>query len=169
MPESKADQVIIKRAIEVYMPIAYDGVAEPPVIVRSMLATLNTFAGEFFKAPTFVKDPPPPATPTKYTLRLGNRYYPHMKLVYELGPDKQTWLLRADSHDAHCCPPQETPEHDAFRQLMTRNQEIVSAIEKAWAAEGLPTFKTFLQVDLAARRSQAAATSATGASSAPTT
>jgi hypothetical protein len=152
MSDSGPDPAVVRRAIQTYMRVAYAGV-EPPVIVRSMLATIETFAGDFFKTPTFVKDDP--KSPKKYTLRLGNRHYPHMKLVYELGPDGRSWLLRADAHDAHCCPPQGTPEHDAFRQLMTQNQEIVSAIEKAWAAEALPTFKTFLQVDLARRQQQA--------------
>ena len=46
----------LRRAIETYMRIAYEGV-KAPVIVRSMLSTLKSFAGDFFKAPTFVKDP----------------------------------------------------------------------------------------------------------------
>src|SRR5206468_11348526 len=130
MSDSGPDPAVVRRAIETYMRVAYTGV-EPPVIVRSMLATIETFAGDFFKAPTFVKDDP--KSPKKYTLRLGNRHYPHMKLVYELGPDGSTFLFRADSHDAHCCPPAGTPEHDAFRALMTANQQVVSAIENGWA------------------------------------
>src|SRR5439155_6950427 len=162
MPDANPDAAVVQQAIDVYMRNAY-GDAEPPVVVRSMLATLRGYAGDFFKAPTFVKDDA--KKPTKYTLRLGNRAYPHMKLVYELGPDQQTFLLRADAHDAHCCPPAGTPEHEAYRALMVTNQEIVSAIENAWAEANLPTFKTFLKVDLAKRRERAAAEAgaATGA------
>jgi hypothetical protein len=77
-----------------------------------------------------------------------------MKLVIERAPDGNAFLFRADAHDAHCCPPAGSPEHDAFRQLMTTNQETITAIEKAWAAEGVPTMKTYLQADLARRQKQ---------------
>ena len=156
---------VVQRAIDIYMNCAYVA-TEPPVTVRSMLATLRGYAGDFFKAPTFVKDDP--KTPRKYTLRLGNQYYPHMKLVYELGPDGSTFLFRADSHDAHCCPPAGTPEHDAFRALMTANQQVVSAIENGWAAAKLPTFKTFLKMDLERRRQRAGATNASANAAAAT-
>src|SRR5438552_17526987 len=119
----KPDAALVQRAIDIYMNCAYVAV-EPPVTVRSMLATLRGYASDFFKAPTFVKDDP--KAPKKYTLRLGNRYYPHMKLVYELGPDAQTFLFSADAPDAHCCPPAGTPEHDSYRSLKTGNQPIVS-------------------------------------------
>jgi len=160
----KPDAAAVQKAIDIYMDRAYGG-ADPQVTVRSMLATLRGYAGDFFKAPTFVKDDP--RSPKKYTLRLGNRHYPHMKLVYELGPDAQTFLFRADAHDAHCCPPAGTPEHDAFRALMQANQETVAAIENAWADAELPTFKTFLKLDLAKRRA-AAAGAGTGAPAAAT-
>jgi hypothetical protein len=149
----KPDAALVQKAIDVYLSNAYPGDG-PPMTVRSMVSTLRTYAGDFFKAPTFVKDDP--KNPRKYTLRLGNKHYPHMKLVYELGPDARTFLFRADSHDAHCCPPAGTPEHDAFRALMQANQETVTAIENAWAAADLPTFKTFLKVDLAKRRAAGA-------------
>jgi hypothetical protein len=152
-PPPKPDAAIVQQAIDIYLSKAYP--EGPPMTVRSMVATLRSYAGDFFKAPTFVKDDP--NSPRKYTLRLGNRHYPHMKLVYELGPDGRTYLFRADSHDAHCCPPVGTPEHDAFRALMTSNQEVVTAVENAWAEANVPTFKTFLKVDLAKRREAAAA------------
>ena len=152
-PPSNPDAALVQKAIDIYLAQAYpDG---PPMTVRSMVSTLRSYAGDFFKAPTFVKDDP--KSPKKYTLRLGNKHYPHMKLVYELGPDGRTFLFRADSHDAHCCPPAGTPEHDAFRALMTSNQQMVTAIENAWADANVPTFKTFLKLDLAKRRAGAAA------------
>ena len=145
IPKPDAEQV--NRAIEVYLRVAYpDG---PPVTVRSIVATLNGYAGEFFDSPTFVKDDP--KRPTRYSLRLGNRDYPHMKLVMELAPDQKTFLFRADAHDAHCCPPKETPEYLPFRELMAKNQAMISSIEKGWAAAGIPTLKSYLEEDLARR------------------
>ena len=151
MSGTKPDAALVQRAIDVYVKTAYpDG---PPVAVRSMLATERSWAGHLTDAPVFIKDDPRNAT--KYSMRLGNASYPHMKLVIEQAPDeKQGFLFRADAHDAHCCPPAGTPEHDAFRQLMTRNQEVISEIERAWAAAGVPTMKTYLQADLARRKQQ---------------
>ena len=149
MSVPKPDAAVVQRAIDAYMREAYGRDAHPPMVVRSMLATLRGFAGDFFKAPTFVKDDP--ASPRKYSLRLGNEYYPHMKLVAELAPDGKTFLFRADAHDAHCCPPAGTPEHAAFRELMVKNQEIITRIEKAWSTAGIPTLKSYLAADLARR------------------
>jgi hypothetical protein len=158
MSAAKRDAELVQRAIDIYIRTAYpDG---PPISVGSMLETLKGFAGDYFAAPAFVKDARVGAT--RYSLRLGNPYYPHMKLIYELGPDGQTFLFRADTHDAHCCPPVGAPHHDEFCGLMAKNQQVLTAIEQAWAAEGIPTFKTFLRDDLARRRASAAPGHAAG-------
>jgi hypothetical protein len=144
----KPDARQVQRAIEAYMAVAY-AAAEPPVVVRSMLATLHGYAGDFFQAPTFVKDDAD--APRRYSLRLGNAHYPHMKLVAELAPDGKTFLFRADAHDAHCCPPAGSPEHAAFRQLMEQNQQVSTAVGSTWAQAGIPTLKSYLKEDLARR------------------
>lgn len=154
MASAMFDAALVQHAIDIYMKKAYPQ-GPPPVVVASMLATLRQFAGDFFKAPAFVKDDP--KSPRKYSLRLGNCNYPHMKLVYELGPDGKTFLFRADAHDAHCCPPADAPEHAPFRQLMETNQKIIAQIESAWADEGIPTFKSFLREDLARRQASSGA------------
>src|SRR5438094_618792 len=147
MSAAKPDPALVRRAIDIYVREAYpDG---PPVAVRSMLATMQAWVGEFFDAPVFVKDVPRDAK--RYSMRLGNRFYPHMKLVFEVSPDGKSFLFRADAHDAHCCPPANAPEHTPFRDLMEKNQQIVTAVEKGWAAEGIPTIKTYLREDLARR------------------
>jgi hypothetical protein len=148
---AKPDPALVQKAINAYVKVAYpDG---PPVTVRSMLATEQTWRGDLVDAPVFVKD----ATdkPSKWSMRLGNRVYPHMKLVIERSPDGKQFLFRADAHDAHCCPPPNTPEHAPFCQLMTHNQHLITELEKAWAAAGVPTLKTYLQDDLAKRRGSA--------------
>jgi hypothetical protein len=151
MAKAKPDAALVRRAIDVYVGVVYpDG---PPVTVRSMLAVLRSFAGDFLETPTFIRDGNDP--PRKYSLRLGNRVYPHMKLVCELSPDAKQFLFRADAHDVHCCPPPDSPEYAPFRQLMETNQQVVTEVEKAWADEGIPTLKTYLLDDLAKRKSDA--------------
>ena len=142
------------QAIDTYMGIAYEDPATPAV--RSLLATLRSWAGPFYAAPVFVNTGDEAAP--RVSLRLGNRHYPHMKLVLEASPDRSQYLFKADTHDRHVCPPPGNPEHEIFRQLMQTNQQLAERIETAWAQQGLPTFKTFLQEDLARRQAQAQTT-----------
>jgi hypothetical protein len=150
MPAAEPPEpAVVDKAVETYLKFAYEG--EPPAMVRSALATLHAWGGRYYACPVFTKDANTP--PDRYSMRLGNRYYPHMKLVIQRSTDGKSFLFRADSHDRHICPPEGAPEHKEFSDLMTKNQQIAQAIESAWAAEGLPTFKTWLREDLARRQS----------------
>ena len=145
----RPERADVLRAVDTYVKVAYGD--EPlPAHVRSQLAVLQTWKGDFFRSPAIASDGGTP--PKRYSIRLGNRYYPHMKLAVERSPDGTTYLFRADTHDGHCCPPADRPEYAAFREMMERNRVIASAMEEAWAAEGLTTFKTYLQQDLARRQ-----------------
>src|SRR5436305_13255501 len=94
------------RAIEVYVAHAYDG-AIPPSAVRKKLDTLRSLAPEdFYTNSAFERgEGDAAATGNRLSLRLGNRFYPHMKLTIERSPDQRGFLFRADTHDRHCCPP----------------------------------------------------------------
>jgi hypothetical protein len=142
------DPSVVNKAVDLYLKHAYEG--DPPAVVRSALATLHAWGGKFYACPVFTKDANTP--PDRYMMRLGNRYYPHMKLVIQRASDGQTFLFRADTHDRHICPPEGSPEHAEFINLMTRNQQIAQSVESAWADAGLPTFKTWLREDLARRQ-----------------
>ena len=149
MQVERPDPTDVMRAVDSYMKVAY-GDDAVPAHVRSQLAVLETWKGDFFRSPAIASDGGTP--PRRYSIRLGNRHYPHMKLAIERSPDGKAYLFRADSHDAHCCPPADRPEYEAFREMMERNRVIVSSVEEAWAAEGLTTFKLYLQQDLARRK-----------------
>ena len=155
----------VMRAVDTYLRFAYDvppattapAAAEPipvspllPVTVRSQLAVLRNWKGDFYHSPAVASDRQEP--PRRYTLRLGNRNYPHMKLAIELSPDGKRFLFRVDTHDGHCLPPPAAPEYGPFLLLMEENQKMAQAIESAWAGENLPTFKTYLREDLARRQ-----------------
>ena len=105
---------------------------------------------DFYASPIFERDSK--TAPSKLSLRLGNKTYPHMKLTIERSPDKNGYLFRADTHDRHCCPPQGAREHEQFVALMAKNQQVAQSVESAWADMGLPTFKTWLRDDLARRK-----------------
>jgi hypothetical protein len=142
----------IWRAIDLYLARAYPG-ATPPAAVCARIDKLRALpqdqllASELFERD--VKD-----DPTKFSLRLGNKTYPHMKLVIERSPDGAGYLLRADTHDRHCCPAPESKEYAIFCQLMESNRAIADDVEHAWVDAGLPTFKEYLRQDLARRRSK---------------
>ncbi len=139
-------------AIELYLSLAYD--AAPPLAVRGRLETLRPAApGEIFQLPIFERTPP--EGPTKYSLRLGNRFYPHMKLVIERSPDGMHALFRADTHDRHVQPAAGSAEAAAFADLARKNQELAQKIETAWDQNHLPTFKQYLREDLARRKAAA--------------
>jgi hypothetical protein len=150
MNDERPEPSHVLQAIDVYVTDAYD--APPPLAVRSMLATVRDWVGPLYMCPSFVKGEDDSRRP-KYSLRLGNRHYPHMKLVIEPAPaGAPGYLFKADSHDRHVCPKPESPEYAPFRALMDENQKLAQRIEDDWAAVGLPTFKTFLRDDLARRQ-----------------
>ena len=141
------------RAIEIYLSHAYE--RPPTIAVRQRLDLLRATPEEtFFACNAF--EATPKEEPTRLDLRLGNRFYPHMKMVIERAPDGRRCLFRADTHDRHIQPAPGSREYDAFRQLMEQNQSVAGQIEAAWESQGVPTFKSYLREDLERRRRQAA-------------
>jgi hypothetical protein len=162
MPWHKPEPAVVWRVVAAYLAHAYDGPVGPhgvpagtPSAVRARLESLRMAAtSEFYASPVLERDNP--AHPTKFALRLGNRHYPHMKLVIDRTPDGHGFLFRADTHDAHCRPAPGSRDYAVFCQLMEQNRQIAEAIENAWEAQGIPTFKSFLRDDLARRKAQQA-------------
>ena len=140
------------RAIDGYLSVAYDG-KPPPAAVRTRLDALKSVTpDQLYNLPTFERAPAAAdGAPDKLSLRLGNKFYPHMKLVVERSPDGAGHLFRADAHDRHCCPPPTSKEYPLFCKLMEDNQHVCQAIESAWERADLPTFKQYLKRDLARR------------------
>jgi hypothetical protein len=172
------------RAISTYLRIAYDGdsagggggpdgiPAGTPSPVRTKLQVLRSTADrELYDSHVFERDAAPPPNPNpaagqgllpghrprRYLLRLGNRSYPHMKMVIDRAPDGQAYLFRADTHDNHVRPKPGSRDEKPFLELMEKNRQVAEAIETAWEQEGLPTFKKFLRDDLERRKAATAA------------
>jgi len=148
MTARRPEMTDVREAIDIYLSLAYDGPI--PSAIQNRLRTLRLLGAEdFWDSELFERDHP--AHPTRFGLRLGNEFYPHMKLSIDARPDARGFLFRADTHDQHCCPLPNTREFDEFCDLMNRNQKLAERIEEAWASARLPTFKTYLKNDLLQR------------------
>jgi hypothetical protein len=122
----------------------------PPKAAQTRIdALVNSSDEGFFEQKVFEVDPAQPSS--RYAIRLGNRFYPHMKLIIEPTPTGSGHLFRADTHDQHIRPQPGTRDAELFSQLVVQNQSIGEAIESAWENAGLPTFKSYLRQDLARR------------------
>jgi hypothetical protein len=143
VPYPQADQ--IRRAIDLYLSAAYP--VSRPAKLAAPLQTIADSTGHPLESQAFVHTDSPP----RFSLRLGNSFYPHMKLVVEPAPDQSTWLYRVDTHDRHVCPKETSPEYAAFCELMSKNQKLAETIEAAWEHAEVPTFKHFLREDLKRR------------------
>src|SRR4051812_39699550 len=82
---------LVLKALETYLSFAYD--SPPPVAVRSVVSTVRAWAGPFYNSPVFARTGDDDAP--RYTLRLGNRHYAHMKLALEPSPDRTKYLFKA--------------------------------------------------------------------------
>lgn len=137
------------KAIELYLSRAYAG--DPPLGVRARLDALRAVPdADFYRLAAFERAPSD--NPSKMSLRLGNRFYPHMKLTIEPAPDGSgATLFRVDTHDRHVQVKPDSAEAGVFAELARRNQELAQQIESSWEESGLKTFKQFLKEDLARR------------------
>jgi len=136
------------RAISIYLELAYPG--SPPQAVQKRLDQLRA-APENAALKCAVLESDPPDLPTCHSIRLGNRFYPHMKLVMEIRPDRAGYLFRVDTHDQHACPAPASPDYEPYRTLMNLNRDLAQRIEAAWEKNGVHTFKAYLKDDLARR------------------
>jgi hypothetical protein len=163
MAWQKPEPAVVWRAVTTYLTVCYGGTPGPngvpastPSAIKARLDSLrHAPATEFYASPVFERDASTStnaSAPAKFSLRLGNRHYPHMKRVIERSPDGRGHLLRADTHDAHVRPAPGSRDYAVFIQLMELNRQVADQIEAAWEELGIPTFKSFLREDLARRK-----------------
>ena len=152
MTWEKPSPATVWQAIEIYLAAAYP--VPPSGSAASRIASLRDMPPEhFFQCPSFERTPK--EEPIRLELRLGNCFYPHMKMVIEAAPDQRGHLFRADTHDRHIQPSPGSRDYAAFKELMEKNVAIASRIEAAWEEAGICTFKAYLRQDLARRRNAA--------------
>jgi len=143
---------LVWKAIDVYLRVAYS--AGAPLPVKSRLDALKPLGeGAFFSSEMLEREAANGGL--RYNLRLGNRHYPHMKMIMEQAPGGHGFVFRADCHDRHCCPPENAPEYGRFLELMEQNRRLAQSIEGAWARSGVPTFQVLLRAGADQRKGDA--------------
>jgi hypothetical protein len=143
---------VVWLAIDLYMKHAYDGA--PPFAVAERLESLRRQPiDKFYECDSFEHDIHNP--PTRYSLRLGNRQYPNMKLSVQSTVDDTSCFFKADTHDRHIVVSPKSPEYAAYLSMTEANEVLSKKVEAAWSNAGIPTFREFLREDLARRQAMA--------------
>jgi hypothetical protein len=154
LPHLRID--VLRRAVEVYLGIAYDGCAPSEVVRRRLEWPAEANAATLLtRAPFERVGKAGPGTQGIYALRLGNAHYPHMKLQIQPWPNATGFLLSVNTHDQVLSLDPNAADAAAFRALQSENQRLKEAIETAWDQQGLPTFLRYLR-DYIESRSDAA-------------
>lgn len=71
----------------------------------------------------------------RYVLRLGNHFYPHMKLAVQQNDEDSDWFYHVDAHDD--APTPIAADCSAWDILRQRNSEIAAAVHCAWELAGV--------------------------------
>lgn len=74
----------------------------------------------------------------RYSLRLGNKQYPHMKLVFLV--EGNCNLFYVDAHDSHFQINKSVPGYEGLLTLRHANKQLKKDIEKTWLRKNLPVF-----------------------------
>lgn len=149
LPESE----MVFRAIEIYLDHAY-APGEVPKGVRGKVEQLRAMGDGGLFACSVVEHERGDLR-RRCWIRLGNRFYPNMKLCVEERPDGKGYLFRADTHDRHVRPAEGSKDAAMFREVVEKNAAMSQEIEGAWARAGIPTFRTYLKEDLSRRAAAA--------------
>ena len=133
----------LQQAAKIFLDIAY-GDATPPPEVRKRMEPINSAdASQPCRREWFEISSKEEINPS-LRLRLGQKHYPHMKMLLQPSPDLDEYLFFADSHDRHLFTAVESEAH-ALAALRQANAEITREIERQWEQAGVPTFQSYLR------------------------
>ena len=139
----------IRRAVEIYLEIAYSAGEPPPAVRRRLNWPPGDDLGQLVSHPPFERMGKTPDNEPIFGLRLGNASYPHMKLQIQPWDVKDGFLLSVNTHDHGLKLDPDAPDAAAFIELQSENQRLKLAIENAWDQNDLPTFPRYLRNYLA--------------------
>lgn len=145
---------LLGRAGRIFLELAYPG-GEPSIPTKKRLfwevppgATLERYLPPQAGPDLCQKIGAIPGGKPGFSYRLGCAHFPHLKFQVVL-TDKG-WVFGVDTHDRFFPGglPESDPEAQAWRRLLSANQQLKERIEQAWEQAGLTTFHTLLRADL---------------------
>lgn len=137
----------LRRAVVTSLRLAYPEGTEIPANRQMFVGLPESMSLEEFLASVKAQSLPADGANSSsggYALRIGNAWYPHMKLLVRPYPGPPGFVLSVDTHDKLPLPA-DHPEAAQFRALQERNKELARSIESAWEEEGLPTQQGLLR------------------------
>lgn len=134
----------VQRAVGIYLDLAYGGSAVPRRLPNLALPA-SAKPAEILAL--FAKDVVADGEQrrVRYTLRLGNRNYPFMKLVLQEHLLRGEFIFGVDTHDEMEIKP-DFPDYEAWLAVRRFNRKLKLDIEAQLAAEGIPTAAALLDV-----------------------
>lgn len=154
---------LLRKAVELYLAIAYADAEIPPAVRRRLAWPESSSSQEVFTKPPFERAGKASGHDgTVYALRLGNGRYPHMKLQIQPWPNPAGFMLSVNTHDQVAGLDAGPADAEAFRDLQTENQRLKELIEHAWEENGLPTFLNYLREYIQSRTQELAGSDGAG-------
>ena len=127
---------MVQRAIKAYQDLAYGNGGRPRRGVELPAAGGSEALLAMFQKEQVETIPGHPCV--RYSLRLGNRNYPFMKLLLQEHIVAGEFYFGVDTHDEMDIKP-EFPDFEAWQQLLRFNRDLKRRIEERFAELGLPT------------------------------
>lgn len=141
---------VLTKAVETYLELAYRGGTKPrwtPDLDMEPDAKPAQLL-ELFQSDQGQCDRP------RYTMRLGNRNYPFMKLVLQEHIVEDSYQFLVDTHDEMEIKP-DFPDYEAWMAVRRFNQDLKREIEREFESVGVPTSAALLE-QVQERRAEAA-------------
>jgi hypothetical protein len=144
----------IRLAVELYLRRAY--AAEPPDQARRMVPPEDFDPATWLMTDPVQRDPAdaPLEQVRSFVLRLGNDFYPHMKLRISRPPRSRDFVFSVDSHDVFLRAPAGSPDYDLLENLKKQNAALAEQITASWEAQSLPTERSYLRGKLQQAREE---------------
>ena len=135
---------LLNRAVSVYWEKAYasDAGTMPNFGNRPIEGPLDVL-GLFHKE---VIELVPDNRSVRYTMRLGNRNYPFMKLLLQEHLIVGEYFFAVDTHDEMNIKP-DYPDYEGWMQVQQFNSALKREIERAFAESGLDTARAYITAE----------------------
>ncbi len=133
------DAQLIRKAVQSFLEQAWGDLAEShwprklPIDVEDRDEVIKSFVDERKRG-----------CMRKYSLRLGNRRYPFMKMVFQELLFRDSFFFYVDTHDELDIS-ETTPDFQEWLAIRNYNAEIKKAVEKRWHEECIPILEDVLE------------------------